>query len=1301
MASEEESLPVEQDGVESEFSGFSQPPGDDGSALVYISEQILQKLQLDRRFVRLAVALDMPRAVEQVCGWIHHSCIARGLLEPTDQFLSADLLEGPAFEDWVEVLLETMRKPVPLGEDVLGLALNILGNEMREDPRVTDFVDTLAPPAPSTFTQFSSAANATFKSLERAASNLGFGRQISPQVELEELNSGDSGGSSELAEEDYMSVGGQNMALEDGGPMELRPSRSEDDINTQSLDQLVLEPDACYEIQRTWTRFMELSGSREAAGKLVFDALFDGAPSLQVLFPTPRVIQASRFVNALQGLVDALQEPAKLRGMTEILGFSHMNMDISLPRVMVFRNNLVETMRVELGEEFNEFSRNSWYDVMNYVGGALIFVKSHYSTRLQTLMESWAQANDMAGSDAKARRLMESSSESLTSESKPHSNNNNFMNNHDVGNSPPKGKKSWKQLGMGGKNNNKVSQSENANSNDSTNDTSMGGPSLSKQAVPTTFNEMFEVNAAVMGFSRNGPWFREVLRSFDSIVCNAVNAVRLQEECDILALRISKIIVSGQVNLNEFKSCMLAALGSLLPKTWDSRHEVAWSWLWENVERLLLQTLGKPATWESKVAALMGSLEEDQKRDIRQKIYDRFFELAPTGQDYFKQSSTRLHYIAGRVMEMTVDLYKEPWRMVEVISAVGLRHVGYGVPTELFGPFLTSHIEVMQSITNDTAALEAYQWSLSLIVKILIRNINEGSTIVMKAINANSVRMLKHALAQAPRSKRVEWLLMIQVGPCKISPLEWAIESGSFEVANAAIEDLLTIRADRDKYYFGVDELFRRHPDFVFRLCDEAPTLLTTLLEGLVWRSRQTKNGVRRVNYFVKHLIINEDGGLSDALRALAASKDQTIISHPVVVLVSDTLWTGVIRRSFFLSKLGFIFSVLVFMVSQAILPKAGMENSGVRISILAGRILTYGFSLGRLLFSHMRQTWQSYREGRTMRVWRVPIPRYLRDTYKALGMSLVVLLVGMFAHEPMLFCFGQPDWPTEVCPGVDAVEWRYTMLSMVAMAIHWLLLVDMAAFSTKLQAFLLVFRHVMSELGRFLVAMIFLLSTFSSAIACLRHGKEEFRTIPSAANCLFAITVGLYEGDYREMTDQPWLLIAVFLFVTVSTVLLINLLIAQLNCSYEYVYQDMVGFARLARAQLIVETLASCPAERWNRFVETLRLDQPIEFDEGDVGLAGGIQVRELASLHPSAEDSIQRFGGSCTPEMPWPEPEEEEDRIERVERLIHAAYKMAGKLYDNDGSGGDQGGSHSSMAKPLSEQSPLDESMSDSSNE
>merc|ERR1719512_714464 len=79
--------------------------------------------------------------------------------------------------------------------------------------------------------------------------------------------------------------------------------------------------------------------------------------------------------------------------------------------------------------------------------------------------------------------------------------------------------------------------------------------SMSNNAVPTTYNDMFMFNAAVMGFRGSG-WMTDVLASFDAIVLNVANSYRLQEECDVLSLRIAKY-KGGNINLPEYKAVML------------------------------------------------------------------------------------------------------------------------------------------------------------------------------------------------------------------------------------------------------------------------------------------------------------------------------------------------------------------------------------------------------------------------------------------------------------------------------------------------------------------------------------------------------------------------------------------------------------------------------------------------------------------------------------------------------------------------------------------------------------------------
>lgn len=95
--------------------------------------------------------------------------------------------------------------------------------------------------------------------------------------------------------------------------------------------------------------------------------------------------------------------------------------------------------------------------------------------------------------------------------------------------------------------------------------------------VPKTFDEMFQWNSAVMGLSGR-KWMQEVLNCFAAMVEHISDTKRLQQECNVVSIRIAK--TSGDnVNLSEFKSCMLAALRSLLPTTWDTNHELACNWL--------------------------------------------------------------------------------------------------------------------------------------------------------------------------------------------------------------------------------------------------------------------------------------------------------------------------------------------------------------------------------------------------------------------------------------------------------------------------------------------------------------------------------------------------------------------------------------------------------------------------------------------------------------------------------------------------------------------------------------------------
>merc|ERR1719277_1352943 len=150
---------------------------------------------------------------------------------------------------------------------------------------------------------------------------------------------------------------------------------------------------------------------------------------------------------------------------------------------------------------------------------------------------------------------------------------------------------------------------------------------------------------------------------------------------------------------------------------------------------------------------------------------------------------------------------------------------------------------------------------------------------------------------------------------------------------------------------------------------------------------------------------------------------------------------------------------------------------------------------------------------------------------------------------------------------------------------------------------------------------------------------------------------------QFDTMQKEPAVFGAVLLFILTTVIFLLNLLIAQLNCAYQSTYQDMLGFARLNRGKIVTETMPAVSQSRWHRFIASMRLDDRVEFGEGDLGLSGGMQMLEPANANITTVDMIRRFGGSTSMAAQWPEEaggNDEEDRLERIEKTIEKSMKM-----------------------------------------
>jgi len=159
------------------------------------------------------------------------------------------------------------------------------------------------------------------------------------------------------------------------------------------------------------------------------------------------------------------------------------------------------------------------------------------------------------------------------------------------------------------------------------------------------------------------------------------------------------------------------------------------------------------------------------------------------------------------------------------------------------------------------------------------------------------------------------------------------------------------------------------------------------------------------VNYYVKHLLVDADGNFTKTLGWVVKAKDPKIVCHPVLVILSDTVWAQVACRTFLLRKVWFSFTLCVFIASQSVLSK-WRKTEAIRITIFSARCFIYAFSYGGMCVNHARKCITSYGRGDVFKVMKViPVPKYLGSWQEFGNLILMICLIGMICTEPILYC--------------------------------------------------------------------------------------------------------------------------------------------------------------------------------------------------------------------------------------------------------------------------------------------------------
>ncbi|CAK9034042.1 unnamed protein product [Durusdinium trenchii] len=983
-------------------------------------------------------------------------------------------------------------------------------------------------------------------------------------------------------------------------------------------------------------------------GDAIYSSLAGALISIKDKFSTPRSLMSMRLYNGFRLLCDKCEDPEEMKSYVETLAFRHLGYEITEMRVEAVKDAFGELLQ-QNATDSPPGSIAAWRQVLSYTGSAYSFVSTSYGERLKVIREDWDSVQSAAEADDE------------------------------------------------------------------------------DEAVVRSFGKMCAFSNQVMGQETEN-WMEELLEVFHVLVERISNPSLLQEECELLAISVSK---SKEIDFGKFKPVMMAALRSLLPKTWSTSHETAWEWLWQTIARNLKEATAKVRMYKPYNAHLFSVLGDEQLEHFRSTIYTHFFSKCAASQDLFKQSLTRLRYIADRVLQSSYDMFHKPKiEMVDELSALGLRHVGYGVPIELFGPFADSCVEVIKPVIdalpegkalaasgdafglspkNDSPMvptksgsgdaahlmLEGFRWSIGLVSRVLVRTIIEGSTAVMQAIHQADPKRLRRALREAPRSERFTWQLSVRVGSQSISPLYWALRSGAHNVAKTMIQDVLTIRADRDNYYYGVNDLFRLQPDVVENILREAPQLAENFLDGLIWRSHKTLEGWRPVIYYLEHLLqdMDENKTISRALKSFVKFNHPKTIMHPILTFTLDMLWERLAMRIFLKDQVLTLINFVLFLLSACVLNHFDSDASKYCLAVV--RLLVYIMGFGKLLYLHSEAMVKAFATGSFKKVGPFSVPQYLTNGPDFIGLLLMLDMMAMLTVEPMVRCLGADNQLLRfTCETwTEGMSFAYETFIVVGIFFYTLLVLELASVSIELSEYRVLCLNAVKQVLICVGAVFITVCAFTFAIVAADHelarlSAHEWDSFGSIMAMLIEMVVGVLDLQvlHELSVESPFILLLVILFMLMVYSFLFNLLISQFCGVYNSLAGDIKGYARLARGLIILDSLKDLKVERWKAFVESLDLQRRVDFEEGDLGLAGGVKTLEPALDHPVAKDPIIRFGGQPDPALPFPEKKivDEEGSMERtIQTTIRKSLeKMLGKRLASDYDSADKSSSYHSSS-------------------
>eukprot|EP00928_Gymnodinium_smaydae_P099122 TRINITY_DN9377_c0_g1_i3.p1 TRINITY_DN9377_c0_g1~~TRINITY_DN9377_c0_g1_i3.p1 ORF type:complete len:956 (+),score=133.53 TRINITY_DN9377_c0_g1_i3:189-3056(+) len=753
------------------------------------------------------------------------------------------------------------------------------------------------------------------------------------------------------------------------------------------------------------------------------------------------------------------------------------------------------------------------------------------------------------------------------------------------------------------------------------------------------------------GFTWSESHGKKLGNALELIVSTMTEPHRLEQTLWHLAQKHLELGVSAR-DLDVFEKVLFSLLEDNLPEEKYEEAYPAWKWLWDNVSQVFTDILEK---WKLMQKHLLSSWDvllarAGSSTNISEYFYTTLFREAPLLQDLFQRRNETMVDSFAKALDLIVRCSSDSSLFDKELEDLAVRHCKYDLQSWHFDVFGEILVRCLSEVATDEWTEEfADAWRLlyNSISSVFINVLDTTRNPMCNALVRNSVDGAARALERAPRNERVSRALYMRAGKRHLSPILWALRDGLLALVELFLDDIMAIRCDRSSYYYGVADLWQRCPTILEAFVEFAPDMIEQFLDGHMRVSRQTVNGWRTVNMWVRFIYGDPsllgsvfDGPLATLVDRLPETHF-SVFTHPVISTTVDLKW----ERFGKMKTIVVCFQQVLCLVAYLIVEK-GYAGHEVRFTACVIWVAISSY----LLFSSLRRIFRQYRIGRVATLFEIRgftfvLPCYLLHFYMLLRLCCCIL--SLILTESLLRGCWQYSFYSEYC--ISAGNNLPTIISSLVAVCQWVQLSELFKLNGKFSAMFYLARTMGSDALRFMaVLIVWLLGTGAALYHLLKGSDVAQQSDFETAYALFAMVLG--RGDEKDFSfhdqgEDAFLVKVLFMLALwVSIIPILNLMVAAMVSTYSTAEALTVALATRARTVAVLEAEDELTLNERFRHFDSFEFEEPVRLSAYDKGPPGGINLlRTPLQLkeHPSykrREDNVLFFTGSSDPADPWP---------------------------------------------------------------